>query len=145
MPSVFNVELDHPLKHAIGMATLQVSMGPGYIIRASKDQARTRADGKGGVTSYYGNNRFTLTFDNLAHVNGDSTQMANKLWDFYQSVRGGFTAFYFYNPAERDTPDLTGIDQTGRYLVVFEDQILERTQFALKLFQAGINLIEVVA
>jgi hypothetical protein len=145
MTAVFDIDLDHPLKQSIQMSTLVVSMGDSYCIRGNKNQARTRADGKGGVTSYKGVNHFTLTFDNLAHVNGDSTQMANKLWDFYQARLGGYDAFYFYNNVERSTPDLTGIDQTGRYLVIFEDQNLERTQFALKLFQAGINLIEVPA
>lgn len=145
MPSVFNVELEHPLRHSITYDTLIISFGDGFEQRSNKNQARTRADGKGGITSYKGRNHFTLTFDNLAHINGDATAQANKLWDFYQARQGGYESFYFYNPVERDPPDSSAIDSTGRYLVRFEEQTLEREQFALKLFRGGISLIEVVA
>jgi hypothetical protein len=143
--AVFNVELEHPVKHALTFATLIVDLGDAFEIRGNKNQAYTRADGKGGNTSYKGRNRFTLTFDMMKHINGDGTQEANKLWDFYQSQLAGYQAFYFYNPAERSTPDLTGIDITGRYLVRFMEQELEREQFALNLFRGGISLIEVRA
>lgn len=141
--AVFNVELTAPVKHALRFANVIADFGDGYEQRSSKNQAYSRADGLGGVTSYKGRNRFTLALDHLAHVNGDATQSANKLWAFYQTTLGGYTAFYFYNPAEIDTPDLTGSSTTGRYLVRFQDQELEREQFALKLFRGGLVLLEV--
>ena len=145
MPAVFDVPLDVPVEQALKFATVVADFGDGYEQRANKNQAYTRADGLGGVTSYKGRNRFPITMDMLPHVNGDPTQGANKLWAFWQARNGGTESFYFYNPAEAPTPDLSGVSTTGRYLVRFEAQELSRKNFALKLFSAGISLIEVRA
>ena len=145
MPAVFSVELDVPVKQGIRFANVIADFGDGHEQRANKNQAYTRADGLGGVTSYKGRNRFPITMDMLAHVNGDPTAGANKLWAFYVAQLAGIVSFYFYNPAEAPTPDLSGASTTGRYLVRFEDQELSRENFALKLFRASIGLIEVRA
>ena len=144
MPAVFSVDLDVPVKQALRFANVLADFGDGYEQRANKNQAYSRADGLGGVTSYKGRNRFAISMDMLAHVNGDATAQANKLWAFYVARLGGYEAFYFYNtPAEAAAPDLTGVSTTGRYLVRFEDQELSRELFALKLFKSSIGLIEV--
>lgn len=145
MPQVFTIDLDAPVRHEMRYATLVMDFGDGFEQRGNKNQAYTHADGEGGVTSYKGRNRFTITMDMLAHVNSDSTKMANKLWNFYKARLGGFDAFFFYNPAEAPTPDASGVATTGRYLVRFEEQGLTREQFALNLFKAGISMIEVRA
>ena len=146
MPTaVFPVDLDLPVGHSLAFATLVKSMGDGYTQRANLNQAYSRADGEGGVTSYKGQNSFRVSLDHLAHVNADSTQMANKLWAFYKARLGGHEAFYFYNPAEAPVADLTGVSTTGRYLVIFSQQSLTREQFALLLFRGQIELLEVRA
>jgi phage-related protein len=142
MPEVFPVNVSPPVRHGQKFANVIADFGDGYEQRGNKNQAYSRADGKGGVTSYKGRNRFTITFDGIKHANGDSTKEANQLWDFYQDRLGGFESFYFYNPAEAPI-DLTGVATTGRYLVRFLEQELEREQFFNKLFRAGISLIEV--
>lgn len=145
--AVFDITLVAPVRHSMKYATTVVDLGDGYEIRVQKNQAYTRANGLGGVTSYKGRNRFSITMGPMLHANNDTSQMANKLWAFYVARLGGYEPFYFYNPVERATPDLTGIDITGRYLMRFEDQNLEREQFmnGLKYFRAGISLIEVRA
>ena len=141
--AVFTIDLDVPVRQELHFNTLVQSLGDGFEQRANKNLAYSRATGEGTVASYKGRNRFTITMDMLAHVNNDSSQMANKLWAFYKAQLGGFTAFYFYNPAEAPTADATGVSTTGRYLVRFEEQNLSRENFALKLFRSGISLIEV--
>ena len=142
MPAVFSVELDVPVEQGIRMANVIADFGDGYEQRANKNQAYSRADGLGGVTSYKGRNDFAITMDMLAHVNGDATAGANKLWAFYVARTAGYESFYFYNPAEAQV-DLTGASTTGRYLMRFADQELTRKNFRLKLFSAGLGLIEV--
>lgn len=143
--AVLDIELTAPLRHKLKFANVIADLGDGYEIRLNKNQAYTRADGQGGNTSYKGRNEFTINTLPMAHVNNDPSQQANKLWAFYVARLAGFEAFYFYNPAERSTPDLTGIDIIGRYLVRFRDPELEREQFMMKLYRAGLSLIEVRA
>src|SRR5262245_50244517 len=140
--AVFPISLSPPVRHALTFSNLVADFGDGYEQRANKNQAYTRADGKGGVTAYKGRNRFRITMDGIKHLNGDPNKEANQLWDFYQARLGGFESFFFYNPAEAAI-DLTGAATTGRYLVRFLEQELEREQFFNKLFRAGITLIEV--
>jgi phage-related protein len=142
MPAVFPISLSPPVKQALIYSTLVADFGDGYEQRANKNQAYSRADGLGGVTSYKGRNRFRIRMDGIKHANGDSNQEANKLWAFYQARLGGVEAFYFYNPTEAAI-DPTGAATIGRYLVRFEQQELERENFFNKLYRADIGLIEV--
>ena len=143
MPAVFTVELSNTVKRSLKLSNVIIDFGDGYEQRANKNQAYSRANGRGGVTSYKGRNRFTITLDHLAHVNADDTKEANKLWKFYQDRLGGWEAFYFYNPAETNPPDATGANTTGRYLVRFEQQELELEEFVINLQRGGISMIEV--
>jgi phage-related protein len=144
MPTVFPLTLSPPVRHALIYATVIADFGDGYEQRANKNQAYSRADGKGAISSYKGRNRFTIHLDGIKHANGDASQEANQLWAFYQARLGGYESFYFYNPAEAAI-DLSGISAIGRYLVRFLDNELAREQFFNKLFRAGISLIEVRA
>lgn len=144
MPAVFPINLSPPVKQALRFSNVVADFGDGYEQRASKNQAYSRADGLGTVTSYTGRNRFTISMDGIKHANGDPNQEANKLWSFYQARAGSFDAFYFYNPAEASI-DLTGVSTTGRYLVRFEQNELERDNFFNKLYRAQLSLIEVRA
>jgi len=145
MPAVFDIELSAPVKHRIMYSNVIADFGDGYEQRANKNQAYSRADGQGTVTSHKGRHAFTIAMDHLAHVNADPNEQANKLFAFYIARSGGMESFYFYNPAERDTPDLSGVATVGRYLVRFAEQELEREQFRLKLFRAEIAMLEVRA
>lgn len=144
MPSVFNIDLRYPLGHTLKYVTFVADMGDGFEQRVNKNLAYSRADGEGAVTSYKGQNEFSIRMNNLRHVNADATKEANKLWAFYKARLGAFESFYFYNPAEA-LVDLTGVATVGRYLVRFGESNLTREQFRLKLFSAGILLVEVRA
>jgi hypothetical protein len=52
---------------------------------------------------------------------------------FIQARYEDGSAFYFYNPRERATPDGTGADTTGRYLVKLLDPTYGATMYAMKL------------
>lgn len=144
MPVVFDIELDHPVSQTIEVETLIFPFGDGLEQRANTNQAwGPRANGEGGLSTYKGINRFQLAMDMQEHVNNDGTARANKHWNFYKARLGGYDPFYFYWHVERTTPDLTGIDQIGRYLVRYEQQNLSRENFAIKLFRSQVALIEV--
>lgn len=142
---VFNVDnIDLPFTEEIEFATVVADFGDGFEQRKNNNLAYSRADGLGGVTSYKGRNRFTMVLDNMQHVNADATKTANMLWAFYVARLGSYEAFYIYRPCEASI-DLTGASTTGRYLVRFEQNRLSRSQFALKLFNAQLTLVEVRA
>jgi phage-related protein len=140
MPEVFPLDVWYPLKHEMRYATHVVDFGDGFEQRVNKNLSfGPRADGEGNLVSYKGLSRFTINIDNMAHVNASTTDEANLLWAFYKARLGNFEAFYFYNPAENTTIDLTGLNETGRYLVRFEDAGLSSEMLVRKLFQAGIG------
>lgn len=127
-----------PLVHDLDLENFVANFGDGFEQRANFNLAYTRADGEGTVTSYKGRNRFTLNFTAMDYA-GD----AKTIWAFYKSMLGNLKAFYVYNiPTERATPDPTGTDTVGRYLVRFEQPRLTRTNFTRLLFNSQISLIE---
>jgi hypothetical protein len=118
--------------------------GDGYEQTISNEVARTRADGMGGVSSYYGLNAFTLQFNKMR---AGADNVANRLWDFFRRrLENGNEPFYLYNPTECGfVIDTTTVSTTGRYLVRLEEpnQVLNREYYKYCLFNfGGIKLIE---
>lgn len=149
MTTTFPIRCSYPLDHSLRQKVIIQDLGDGHEQRVGKSQAYSHADGLGGVTSYKGRNYFSINIKNMRHVNASSTELANLLWAFYQSV-GTLTPFYFYNPYENTgdptlTPLSDGSATTGRYLVRFMDENLSRSLFRRFLFNASLTLIEVRA
>jgi len=142
--AVLTIEVAAPVRRGIKFSNVVADFGDGFEQRANKNQAYSRANGLGGVSSYKGRNRFVITWDDLKHINADGSAAAtaNRLWEFFVARLGGHEAFYFYNPAEAAI-DPTGVATTGRYLVRFEQHDLELEEFVSNLQRGGISLIEV--
>ena len=155
---VFPLQLYYPLDHNLVLSNLIVPMGDGFEQRATKNLLWStyelsgnppRPDGLGNNGHpYRGANRFGITIRNMQHVNdiraSSTLKNADKFWKFYQDRNGSAESFWFYNPAENGTIDLTGLDMKGRYLVRF-DENLSRNLFIRHLYNASIGLIEVRA
>lgn len=151
---IFPIPLYYTLEHTLLLDNVTASMGDGFEQRVTKDllwdtyiNTEPRPDGLGNSgEAYRGTNLFGINMRNLQHVNdtrgSGSLKRADLLWLFYQERGGTLESFWFYNPAENGTIDLTGVNDTGRYLVRFRDQ-LTRSLFARHLYNATINLIEV--
>jgi hypothetical protein len=142
---VFPLPAHYTLTQGIKFATYLADMGDGFEQRVNKNiSLGTRGDGKGttGGSSYKGMNSFKFSLKRIRHVNASTTEYANVLWKFYVDHLGNLTPFYFYNPVETETPDLTGVTVTGRYLVRFVNNNLSRDNFFWKLFNADIELVE---
>lgn len=142
---VFPLPAHYSLNHGIKFSTHIANMGDGFEQRVNKNLSwGSRGDGQGttGGSSYKGVNFFKFSLQRLRHVNESTTEYANVLWKFYVDHLGSMVAFYFYNPAEKETPDLTGVIVTGRYLVRFADSNLSRENFFWKLFNATVDLVE---
>lgn len=145
---VFPLPAHYTLTHGLKFATFVANMGDGFEQRVNKNLSwGNRGDGLGtsGGDSYKGINTFKFSLKHLRHVNASTTEYANVLWNFYVSHLGNLEPFYFYNPAEKETPDLTGVVVTGRYLVRFTEANLSRENFFWKLFNADVDLTEVRA
>lgn len=118
--------------------------GDGFEQRINKDVAFSRSNGEGVVESYKGLNSFVLNFKNLSHVNESLGDPANLLWFFYKDREGSNLAFYYYNPAENDTIDPTGVDDVGRYLCRFKEDNMSRELFVKNFYNhTGITIVEV--
>lgn len=142
MPDVWPV---HPTGNRIRhqAAVIAVSFGDGYEQRTEKMQAFSHADLQGGVTSHESLRSFDISYDVVKQANADPNQEFNKLVAFIYAH--WILAFYFYNPAERSTPDLTGADTTGRYLVRIDANSVSMENVFNKLFKVSCALIEVRA
>jgi hypothetical protein len=119
------------------------SFGDGWEQRADKDQNFAHGDLMGGVTSHKGRSRFEIQYDIAKQANGDITQEFNQIVAFLNAHR--VAAFYFYNRGERATPDLTGSDPTGRYLVRVEWSAVSYALVFNKLHSIQAQLVEVRA
>lgn len=95
----------------------------------------------GGVTSHVGLCAFNIAYDIVKMANADANQEFNKLKAFIDAH--WIASFYFYNSAERSTPDLTGADTTGRYLVRIEAGTVRYRRVFNKLHSVSLRLIEV--
>lgn len=103
-----------PAEHEIEFSETQVSCGPGYERTVMSETAHYRADGSGQLASHYGRHVFTVPMRTQDYTAGDFAA----IWRFLIARKNaGNEAFYFYNYPERSTPDATGVDTAGRYLV----------------------------
>jgi phage-related protein len=144
MPAVFNIRLTWPVVHELVYSTHVFDFGDGYEQRINLNSSwGPRANGEGGLIAYRGRNIFRLTMNAQEYQSNNAFKEANKHWNFFKARLGGYDPFYFYNPVERGQPDITGTDQTGRYLVRYRQQNLTREQFMLQYFRSQIELIEV--
>lgn len=142
--AVFPIPVHLPYSNDINFINHKESMGDGFRKSINKNLAfGPRADGNGGITSYKGINTFMITLAALDFATGDSTKAANQLWAFYVARLGSSEAFYFYDLNQVASIDLTGINQTGRYLVIFKEDKLTRDTIAAQLMKSGIALEEV--
>lgn len=142
MPDVWPV---HPTAQDIDqqVAVVVASLGDGYEQRALKSQAFSHADLMGNVTSHVGLCNLNISYDIVKMANADSNQEFNKIKAFIDAH--WIVAFYFYNSAERSTPDLTGADTTGRYLVRIEAGSVKYKRVFNKLHAVSLRLVEVRA
>ena len=124
------------------MDRIRTDLGRGFAKTVIKTPAATRADGTGAVSSYRGANVFSIT---VLKKNYDGDNQAKDILAFLQArVDAGDEAFYFYYPDELVTPDPTGVNTTGRYLVKFLGDIsdvlthLKRHDFAGLVFEEAL-------
>ena len=114
---VFDFILNYPVRRTREVDRIRLNMGKGHTKTAIKSTAQSRADGQGAVSSYKGQNIFE--FPLLKKNYGGNAQFKSILAFLQARIDAGDEAFYFYYPGERSTPDATGVDTTGRYLVQF--------------------------
>jgi hypothetical protein len=141
--SVFPYTPSFPVKHWITREFITNSYGDGYYQSITQESAFSRADGMGSVASHKGLNHFNISFNKALYGSG---QLANNVWSFLLArLDANNEEFYFYNPTELATPDLTGVNTTGRYLVRLANpnEVLSRSYFKACLFSyEGIELVE---
>lgn len=118
---VLDVVLTYPVRRHRKTDTRRLDMGVGYTKTAEKTIAQSRADGKGTISSYKGQNIFTISITRK-HFDGDG-KFKTILGFLQQRIDNGREPFYFYHASERTTPDPTGADTTGRYKVKFLGEI----------------------
>src|SRR5262245_22118748 len=145
MAAVWPIRLNPSLVIRKEFATIVTRFGDGYEFRQNRNQAFTHPDGQGGVTSHRGRWGFDIHMEALDHANGVATKEANQFWSFVLARRGNWESFYFYNPIEAPTIDLTGTQGTGRYLVRFMDSLAGLENYMLRVHRGNLRLIEVHA
>lgn len=119
--------------------------GDGYEQRGTKSQifSSNHPDGMGGLTTGEGLWEFSISLAAITHANDDLNQDVNKLWNFAIQQLTSFEPFYFYNPLEAPTIDLTGVSTIGRYTVRFKDNIVSLENFMMRLHRGTLVLTEV--
>ena len=164
----------YPLVHSIEVDNVINPFGSGYEQRIITEFPRgPRADGTGGLSTYVGQNMFSVNLNNLLFYNQPHPTNASidnsirKLWQFYREcfydpVTGAvmWDPFYFYNLTENDnvvtwTGDVASAgvnsqnepvtNEIGRYLARFSDARLSITRFRTCLFNSSLQLTEVAA
>jgi hypothetical protein len=106
-----------PVKHWLTREFITHTFGDGWSQMVSSEVGYNRADGAGNQTSYKGLNHFSLHYARLLFG-----APANNHWIFFRTrLDNNNEPFYFYNPPENFTPDPTGNNATGRYLVKIAD------------------------
>lgn len=115
---VWTFATHYPLPRKRLVDRIRTDLGVGFAKTVIKTPTATRADGQGTISSYRAQNVFgPLT---VLRKNFDGDNQAKDVIAFLQlRVDNGDEAFYFYYPDELVTPDPTGVNTTGRYLVKF--------------------------
>lgn len=146
MTAVLPYQSFHPLGHALLREFITNDMGDGYSQTITSEPPILHADGTGAIASHFGMNKFTLSFSPELNID-ELRKRAKELWNFFRDrLDNNNEPFYYYNPSESLSIDLTGANPVGRYLVRLADpnEILSREHFAKFAFQfGGISLVEV--
>jgi len=127
---VFTWEYDYGERITRKYDKTVIELAPGCRKVVSRDIAQTRADGTGSISSYGGQNVFTIR---IGKANYDGDQKFRNILDFLQAREDDGLPFYFYNLIENKVPSTwTGdtasgptadpagnlcTNTTGRYLV----------------------------
>ena len=114
------------LSHQIRREIITNQYGDGYYQSITSEAAYSRADGTGISSAHKGLHVFSVNFKNVTKTR------ANEIWTFFLARLNLVNEpFYFYNPEENLTPDPTGNNTLGRYLVRLQDpnQVLSREYF----------------
>jgi hypothetical protein len=134
---------DFVLNHGITRQFIQNDYGDGYFQLMTMEAAYSRADGMGAVASHKGLNWFTINYHSALSGSGN---LAYNVWAFFLArLDANNESFYFYNPKEKDPPDATGVDTTGRYLVRLANpnDVLSWELFKYCLYSmTGFDLVE---
>jgi len=110
-PVEYPVDLDVQIEESI------LYLGAGSIKTAQHEIPFTNSDGTGTVRSRKGS--FIFTFP-ITRKNYQGDEKFKEYFNFLMARKEAANeSFYFYNPAEKLTPDLTGETTLGRYLVKF--------------------------
>jgi hypothetical protein len=141
-----------PLSQTLSAEFVENVMGDGYKQEIFSGDFHSSADGSGGVNSHVGLNHFELNFapeldDNGVFGEVGVQRRASSLWSFFRDrLTNDNEPFYFYNPSEASSVDLTGASTVGRYLVKLEEPnaLLNRSYDQALVFKFGtIKLVEV--
>lgn len=141
--AVWPLRLFIPMVHQFQCSNTIIPLGDGNELRMNKDQDNLHANGQGGVTNHRGRWGFQINLAAIDHSSSDMTKEVNQLWTFISARLANWEPFYFYNPIENPTIDLTGTDTLGRYLVRLVESSVTLEDFVLRLHHGTIQLIEV--
>jgi len=131
--AVWTYGFQAPLKIVRKVDKSVTTQGSGYVKTVIHSPAVSRADGTGSVSSYRGQNIFSVKLDTR------TSAQANNIIDFLQARLGsGCSSFQIYNPAERST-DSSGSALTGMYWVKFLGDMSWIVQEAL--YQDFVDLV----
>ena len=114
---VWTFSTSYPFNRVRHVDRVRVNLGVGFDKTVIKTPAVARADGTGSVSSYRGQNVFSIT---VLRKNFNGDEQFKDILQFLQArLDAGDEAFFFYYPDELVVPDPTGVNATGRYLVKF--------------------------
>ncbi len=116
MPTpVWTFALSPPLRARWEYTEIEVPVAPGFEKYVFSEIAHSAATGHGTVASRRGR----VVFEGILKAESYTSAQFKAILAFLHARKAANNeAFYYYNWPERTTPDETGADTTGRYLVV---------------------------
>lgn len=118
---VFAWTMDYEFEFEREFEEVNVEIGGGVFRSALSEIPHSRADGQGTISAYKGTNYFTVVCKRKNYAGDEQFKAVLAFLQARKEENNG--PFYFYAPWERTTPDLTGVDTTGRYIVRFRGKI----------------------
>jgi len=113
---VWTWTVEYPVKIDVNVNETQIDLGGGIVKTVQHEVPFTNYDGT-GQSSDERKETFTFTV-RVTRRNYSGDEQFKEIFRFLMArKRAGNESFYFYNPSEKLTPDETGVDTTGRYLV----------------------------
>ena len=113
---VWTWPVEYPVKIRAKVDENQIDLGGGIVKTVQHEVPFTNYDGTGQSTD---DRKETLIFTvRVTRKNYSGDGKFKEIMRFLLArKRAGNESFYFYNPSEKLTPDSSGSDTTGRYLV----------------------------